>query len=440
MPRFHLLALALGVSCTHPFAAQPKPFVATLATAALPTPAPPPFVRSPAGFTKLLADYDALVATRADEAALERARVAIDRMAGQRDAYASRLYWYTDLDDAKAEAVRTGRPILSLRMLGRLDEELSCANSRLFRLVLYANAQVAQMLRDDYVLHWSSERPVPRITLDYGDGRVVTRTITGNSVHYVLDARGRVVDALPGLYGPAAFMDHLRESLDLARRSGGMDDDEAGKAISKHHAHAERTMTTAWRRILMRAYGESYGEYVKDASLPALPSVSWSSPLYSSLAARVVNELTYSKADTEAPSAALMQPDIQVSGQWGDWSKIARYVPADHIDDSSRALIRAKHPRDWSASDAHELADDVLTKHLSVFDATLREEDARNEYVFHHAVHGHLTSKHPQLDFVSVNEFMYTHVFLTPKSDAWLGLSPTTPVTGLANDGLVKVQ
>src|SRR5262245_2433979 len=63
----------------------------------------------------------------------DRLRDAVDHVAAQRDASSSRLYWYTDLDEAKRAARASGRPILSLRLLGRLDDELSCANSRFFR-------------------------------------------------------------------------------------------------------------------------------------------------------------------------------------------------------------------------------------------------------------------------------------------------------------------
>src|SRR5882762_9740276 len=78
----------------------------------------------------------------------------LDAVCGQKDAHTALLYWHTDLDAAVAEARRTARPILSLRLLGRLDEELSCANSRFFRKLLYPDTRVNQLLRQDYVLHW----------------------------------------------------------------------------------------------------------------------------------------------------------------------------------------------------------------------------------------------------------------------------------------------
>ncbi len=141
----------------------------------------------------------------------------LDAVCAQKDAHTSLLYWFTDLDRAIAEARRTERPILSLRLLGRLDEELSCANSRFFRKLLYPEARINQVLRQDFVLHWESVRPVPRVTLDFGNGRRIERTLTGNSAHLVLDPYGRVVDALPGLVSPDVFLDLLAHAKRFAR-------------------------------------------------------------------------------------------------------------------------------------------------------------------------------------------------------------------------------
>src|SRR4029078_2969681 len=47
--------------------------------------------------------------------AWQRWLTACDGIAGQRDCYASQLFWYTDLEKAKAESKATGKPILSLR-------------------------------------------------------------------------------------------------------------------------------------------------------------------------------------------------------------------------------------------------------------------------------------------------------------------------------------
>ncbi|MFN0249431.1 MAG: hypothetical protein ACKV2T_21270 [Kofleriaceae bacterium] len=127
------------------------------------------------------------------------------------------LVWFTDLGAAIREARRTNKPILSLRLLGNLPDELTCANSRFFKRVLYREPRVHQVLRQDFVLHWESVRPVPIVTLDFGDGRRVTKTITGNSAHLVLDTHGRLVDALPGLFDPDTFLSLLAQARTFAR-------------------------------------------------------------------------------------------------------------------------------------------------------------------------------------------------------------------------------
>ncbi|MEO6435220.1 MAG: hypothetical protein ABIP55_05605 [Tepidisphaeraceae bacterium] len=174
--------------------------------------------RGPEGLEQLLNEHlvDVARGPRKDDANWQRLSDAIDAIAMQKDAWASRLYWYTDLNRAKAVAAKEDKPILSLRLLGKLDEELSCANSRFFRTTLYPDPRVGELLREKFILHWISERPVPVVTVDYGDGRKMTRTVTGNSVHYILDSDGRPIDALPGLYSASAFVRGLEAALALA--------------------------------------------------------------------------------------------------------------------------------------------------------------------------------------------------------------------------------
>ena len=126
------------------------------------------------------------------------------------------LTWHKTMEGALAAAAKRKKPILSLRLLGRLDQELSCANSRFFKKWLYPDRRVAKLLEDRFVLHWQSVRPVPIITVDFGDGRKLVTTITGNSVHLVLDQRGRPIDALPGLFTADAFVRLASAAADLA--------------------------------------------------------------------------------------------------------------------------------------------------------------------------------------------------------------------------------
>src|SRR5262245_35836658 len=119
------LAQALTVGClaalTIPIGANGKPVAGDLSAMLA------QFDREPDGPAK-----DALAAR-------------IDAAANQKYATVSRLYWHTDFEVAKAAARAQALPILHLRMLGKLDQDLSCANSRLFRATLYANQDVSRL-------------------------------------------------------------------------------------------------------------------------------------------------------------------------------------------------------------------------------------------------------------------------------------------------------
>src|SRR5207253_1356070 len=180
----------------------------------------------------------------------QRLKTALEAVSQQRDCEASKLFWYTDFEQAKAAAQASGKPILSLRLLGNLNEEYSCANSRFFRTTLYANTEVSSYLRDHFILHWQSVRPIPRITVDFGDGRKIERTITGNSIHYVLDAKGRVVDGLPGLYGARAFLAGLRKAESMARQSADFDQARRDIALREYHNASRAVIESALARDL----------------------------------------------------------------------------------------------------------------------------------------------------------------------------------------------
>ena len=59
---------------------------------------------------------------------------------------------FPTLDAARAAARAEGKPILVLRLLGQLDEDYSCTNSRYFRTTLYPTETVSQRLKEHFVL------------------------------------------------------------------------------------------------------------------------------------------------------------------------------------------------------------------------------------------------------------------------------------------------
>lgn len=358
------------------------------------------------------AAVDALLAAAPPEDDPARAswESALDAVCAQRDCAASGLFWHTDLESAVEEAGLDGRPILSLRLLGRLDEELSCANSRFFRTVLYADPEVAGFLRERFVLHWESVRPVPRLTIDFGDGRRLEGTITGNSVHYVLDPRGRLVDALPGLYGAGIFLDRLAAAGAAAGELAFAEDAELAGALSRYH----RGRLEALDRDLAWAGGL---EAVAPQLTPAAAAPGAEPP-----DAREAQIVTMGKAELEMPVIDALW--------WTSWQPVVAGEPLEGTAPFDWAGLAAARRPDWRLSEAsrrlllakHRPADpEAAARVVAGFEELVGLDTVRNEYLLHAVVHRWLEDA-PGADPAAFTERIYGQLFLTPSSDPWLGL------------------
>ncbi len=377
----------------------------------------------PAGLAAALSAFDAEPpGPRRDALA-----VLVDRVAAQRDATTARLYWFTDLEQAKAVARATGRPILSLRLLGRLDQELSCANSRFFRTALYPDRAVNAVLRDRFVLHWSSERPAPVATIDFGDGRKIVRTVTGNSLHYVLDAEGRPVDAIPGLYTPAAFVQALEEAEKLARATAGLDDDARAKELARAEGVALDALRTRWSFEVVGV------DAPKAAPQPAAPPAGSAPPT-----AVMAMPVAMGKAAVEAPMVRALLPGENGSPpEAAPWSWLAeRHLDEARLDAPAIALIRAKNPMNWRSGKPVPLDDVSFSALVGRFEHMMEEDTLKNEFVHHAAIRRWLSAD-PRMGWAALNARVYREIFLTPANDPWLGLVPPGAFTGIENDGIV---
>ncbi|HEX6737881.1 MAG TPA: hypothetical protein VF310_06415 [Vicinamibacteria bacterium] len=355
----------------------------------------------------------ALAEPRTRDERHERVHAAADAVAAQRHAAAAHLYWYTDLEQAKARARETGRPILSLRLLGRLDEELSCANSRFFRTVLYANHGVAEALRQRFVLHWSSERPAPRVTVDFGDGRRLEGTVTGNSIHYVLDAEGRPVDALPGLYGPRAFLEGLTHAEAAVAALAPLAGVEREAARRRHHRERLAELGRRWRQDVKRAG-------LLAPSLDALAAAPAAVAAEPALRAPDADRLALAKSLVERPLLRTVLPPSAVATVAGEllWSSLAALHP-EALDEGGLRRLR---------EDGVDAARQSAT--VAAFQDTVSEDTVRNEYLLHYRLHRWL-AEGPAPELQELNARVYAELFLTPRSDPWLGLVAPNVYTGL---------
>jgi hypothetical protein len=367
-------------------------------------------------FKKYSADIELFSRTGERSENWNRIADALDTVAMQKDAYTSQLYWYTDLEAAKKEAKLKNKPILTLRLLGNLNEEFSCANSRLFRAVLYPNSDVSAYLRDNYILHWKSVRPAPRITIDFGDGRKIERTITGNSIHYVLDTNGSVVDAIPGLYSPTAFLQYLTQANEASRSIQALPQARQDLALMKYRK-------ASFDRIIERR-----AKAIESAGVtPVEPAAGTIAILAAPMAmskAIVVDEYSILRVFDDF---AKYEPALNL----GDWNKLAAaYSPTQKLDANSIALIRRQNLKTG-------LTEDEFKGLFSKLDNFIALDTTRNDFLFHAKLYEWLNSRF-RGDLETLNARVYDEIFQTPNTDKWLGLYSSDVYTALDGNGIIK--
>ena len=312
---------------------------------------------------------------------------AIDKIAGQKFATHSRLYWHTSIRVAKLDARETNRPILSLRMLGRLDQDLSCANSRFFRTILYPDPEIAAQLRENFVLHWEPVRDVPVVTIDFGNGRRLRQPLTGNSVHLVLDHRGRPIDALPGLVSPQSFKDWLAETSRFWGATEAHQDGAFWSSVASYHRdRADRRRSESSLAISktdqvseLNPLDERWSELAASQGV-RLASTSQQLLQVQRPAAENAMRIAASKAIVEAPMLRLVQP-------------IERAIARDTVFNLYALQTKID---DWFAASSVPTAYEAMTDRI------------------------------------------YAEVFQMPLDDPWLGLSPDTQYTALDNGGRIE--
>lgn len=76
--------------------------------------------------------------------------------------------------------------------------------------MLFSSPEVADFINKNFEPTWISVRPVPKVTIDFGNGRKMTRTVNGNIATYVCTKDGVVVDVVPGIYTKENYISALQ--------------------------------------------------------------------------------------------------------------------------------------------------------------------------------------------------------------------------------------
>lgn len=293
--------------------------------------------------------------------------------------------------------------------------------------MLYANENISKALRERYVLHWKSVRPVPVIRIDFGDGRKIERTITGNSIHYVLDADGRPIDAIPGLYGPKAFLHQLAWAENVATKCAGLKGNDRERVLSVCHSDEMQKTQRAWSEDLA----------ILNAPKPASKDSAGLDTAWNA------SRLAKSKSAIEYPmlTAMKLSPTNESSTDEKAWAGLAALHADDaRLDAASTTMVGVKYPDADSAGQlamSKKIVENPLLRVVRNLERSIAEDTVRNEYQLHSKIHAWFALGEAQHNVDVLNDRVYTELFLTPSSDPWLGLVPQNTYTALENNGVI---
>jgi len=99
--------------------------------------------------------------------------------------------------------------------------------------VLFSNDQIAEFINQNFEPAWESVRPVPMVTIDFGGGHILTRTLNGNIATYVCNGDGTSLDVLPGIYEPKTYLEQLSQFVSLFRWV--RQDGDLVAAVTRYH-------------------------------------------------------------------------------------------------------------------------------------------------------------------------------------------------------------
>lgn len=83
---------------------------------------------------------------------------------------------------------------------------------------------------------WETLRPAPKVTIDFGDGRVLDRTLAGNIATWFVTPEGEAIDVVPGLVDPVEYRARLLRASSLASQLAQDDPVERRRQVVEYHA------------------------------------------------------------------------------------------------------------------------------------------------------------------------------------------------------------
>jgi hypothetical protein len=270
--------------------------------------------------------------------------------------------------------------------------------------------------------------------------------VTGNSAHYVLASDGTPLDVLPGLYSPLAFEQwawEVRRFYTDYQKTALAD---RPKVLQAFHHEQNDELLKRWDFDIQRL-GAEQTELASLRINHALAAARLAGHAVPDADSPPVAAEAFEQAETKTVAEAPVLRFARLGGTWMErgmdeelWQAIADLHREDvKLDAASVSLMRREAP---PAADAARRAvsktvvEDPILRVVRAFEASMALDTVRNEYLLHRRIHERFAAgEAADSNFDTLNEWVYSELFLTPSSDPWLGLAPRDVYTALEGDG-----
>jgi hypothetical protein len=124
--------------------------------------------------------------------------------------------------------------------------------------VLFSQPELAAFIAARFAPVWQKVRAAPQVSVDFGGGRVVRRTLHGNVATWILDQDGFVLDVIGGVYAPAAYRERLEEALrlhGLVRPRHPRLLEQAAVRFADYHARQRDALARSGAPLFLRSQG-----------------------------------------------------------------------------------------------------------------------------------------------------------------------------------------
>ncbi|MBX9723517.1 MAG: hypothetical protein K2X81_19080 [Candidatus Obscuribacterales bacterium] len=156
------------------------------------------------------------------------------------------------------------------------------------RTVLFSNPEIATYINENFEPTWQSVREVPTITIDFGSGKSVKRTLNGNIASYVCTSNGKILDVLPGLYEARSYKDRLQQLKMLHSYIATLDGVKSDDALFAYHKIQLQRLERGQMPMRFAKTKENGIEAIKLSAKAKDPDRNWTVPIDEETMHRVI--------------------------------------------------------------------------------------------------------------------------------------------------------